>query len=100
MTTEILLTEEFLGIYAQRWLTWAEKNYPQATARLRQSRKVLTTAREVEKSAQNYKEVLEKEYQIHNPRPLKFEEILKWEEQKDLEIDSKIMRERVLIPLN
>jgi hypothetical protein len=24
----ILPTEEPLGIYAQRWLTWAEKNYP------------------------------------------------------------------------
>ncbi|HQM00995.1 MAG TPA: TnpV protein [Ruminococcus flavefaciens] len=98
------MTEEPIGMYGREWMDFMEKNYPMETEYLRMKHKFLTLARQVQKSAEDYRDLLEEQYDRENPRPHPntaqgFNETLKWGEMKQFYVNGEVMREKVLICL-
>ena len=96
---EPTLTEEPLGMYAERWMEFMEQNHPHLAEELRHKRQFLTVARAVDEEARTYRELLDRQYTQANPRPtVEFEKIAAWETTRAFYTDGAVMRERVLIP--
>ena len=93
------MEEEPVGIYGLRWLEMMERDYEVELELLQAAHLRLSVAREVEKMARTYQEILEKQFEENNPRPTgSYEAIVQWERTKQFEVDSQVMREIVLHP--
>lgn len=98
--TEASMDEEPIGIMGMHWIDFMEKNHPILVEEMRFQRKFLTVARSVDKRADEYWEILDKEYDRTNPRPTgDYEKILAWEQAKHFYIDSTVTREVILVPV-
>ncbi|MGN0676351.1 MAG: TnpV protein [Ruminococcus sp.] len=96
---EPTLEKQPIGIYGMKWMDFMEENYPHLVEEMKLYHRYLTVARSVDKSAQDYRDLLDKQYEQMNPRPTNFEEVLKWEQARMFYSDSTVMREIVLIPV-
>ncbi|MBR4021778.1 MAG: TnpV protein [Ruminococcus sp.] len=97
---EASMDEEPIGISGLQWIKFMEKNHPILVEEMRFQRKFLTVARSVDKRADEYWEILDKEYDRTNPRPTgDYEKILAWEQAKHFYIDSTVTREVILVPV-
>jgi len=89
-----------VGIYGTRWLEFMQNNHPKIVKQLRKSQTLQEVARSVDKYAQDYKTLLDRQYERLHPRPWEYdyEEVRKWEFTRNFYTDGTVMRERVLIP--
>ena len=93
------MEEEPIGIYGLKWLDMMQNHYEIELEILMSYPLHLSVAREVEKMARTYQEILEKQFEENNPRPTgSYEAIVQWERTKQFEVDSQVMREIVLQP--
>ena len=98
--TEPTTEQEPIGSYGTAWMHFMEENHPELVEVMRMQHKFLTTARSVDRSAWEYRELLDRQYEQMYPRPNgTFEENLRWEKTRAFYTDGTVMRERVLIPL-
>ena len=98
--TEPSMEQEPIGSYGTAWMHFMEDNHPELVEVMRMKHSFLTMARSVDKSAWEYRELLDRQYEQMNPRPNgTFEENLRWEKTRAFYTDGTVMRERVLIPL-
>ena len=94
------MEEEPIGSYGMAWMHFMESNHPELVEVMRMKHSFLTTARSVDKSAWEYRMLLDRQYEQMNPRPnTGFEENLRWEKTRAFYTDGTVMRERVLIPV-
>ena len=94
------MEEEPIGSYGMAWMHFMESNHPELVEVMRMQHSFLTTARSVDKSAWEYRMLLDEQYAKANPRPnTGFEANLRWEKTRAFYTDGTVMRERVLIPL-
>ena len=92
--------QEPIGSYGTAWMHFMESNHPELVEVMRMQHSFLTTARSVDKSAWEYRMLLDRQYEQMNPRPnTGFEANLRWERTRAFYTDGTVMRERVLIPL-
>jgi hypothetical protein len=94
------LEEEPIGVYGMKWMNFMQEQHPDLVDVMQFHGNYLTVARSVDRSAQEYREILDSQYEQANPRPTEsYEEIRKWETTRAFYTDSTVMRERVLIPI-
>ena len=94
------LEEEPIGVYGMKWMNFMQEQHPDLVDVMQFHGNYLTVARSVDRSAQEYREILDSQYEQMNPRPTEsYEEIRKWETTRAFYTDSTVMRERVLIPI-
>ena len=94
------LEEEPIGGYGIKWMNFMQEQHPDLVDVMQFHGNYLTVARSVDRSAQEYRKILDSQYEQANPRPTEsYEEIRKWETTKAFYTDSTVMRERVLIPI-
>ena len=94
------MEEEPIGSYGMAWIHFMESNHPELVEVMRMKHSFLTTARSVDKSAWEYRMLLDEQYAKANPRPnTGFEANLRWEKTRAFYTDGTVMRERVLIPV-
>ena len=94
------LEEQPIGIYGMKWMNFMQEQHPDLVDVMQFHGNYLTVARSVDRSAQEYREILDSQYEQANPRPTEsYEEIRKWETTRAFYTDSTVMRERVLIPI-
>lgn len=93
------LDEEPIGIMGLKWIDFMEEHYPHYVTVMRFEHKFLTVARSVDKRAEKYRDLLEKQFEKANPRPADFNQILSWEQEKDFYVNRTVMREIVLVPI-
>ena len=94
------MEEEPIGSYGMAWMHFMESNHPELVEVMRMKHSFLTTARSVDKSAWEYRMLLDEQYAKANPRPnTGFEANLRWEKTRAFYTDGTVMRERVLIPV-
>jgi len=93
-----LVNEEIVGTYGTAWLNWMESNHKRLFRELKSKRVLFAIARSVDKSAWEYRKILDRDYAKLNPRPVKYEDVVKWERTREYYTDSTVMRERVLAP--
>ncbi|MBE6873207.1 MAG: TnpV protein [Ruminococcus albus] len=91
------MEKEPIGTYGLKWMDFMEKNYPHLVAEMQMYNRYLTTARSVDRSAQEYRELLDSQYEQQNPRPTEYQAALEWERARMFYSDSTVMRERVLV---
>ena len=92
--------QEPIGSYGTAWMHFMESNHPEMVEVMRMKHSFLTTARSVNRSAWEYRELLDRQYEQMYPRPNgTFEENLAWERTRQFYTDGTVMRERVLVPL-
>ena len=96
--TEPSLEEEPIGLYGQEWMRNMEANYSHLVTQLKYEHRYLTVARTVDREAENYRELLDSQYETEFPRPRTFEETLKWEKARMFHSENTVMREIVLKP--
>ena len=97
---ELSMEEEPIGSYGMAWMHFMEENHPELVEVMRMQHRFLTTARSVDRSAWEDRELLDRQYEQMYPRPNgTFEENLRWEKTRAFYTDGTVMRERVLIPL-
>jgi len=94
-----LLGDEAVGSYAVKWLDFMEENHMDLVEEMSASNTLISVAHSVDDTAWDYRELLDAQYQQHNPRPKTFEEIIKWETTRAYYTDGQVMREKVLIPV-
>ena len=76
------------------------KNHPELVEVMRMKHSFLTTARSVDRSAWEYRDLLDRQYEQMYPRPNgTFEQNLAWERTRAFYTDGTVMRERVLVPV-
>lgn len=93
------MEEEPVGLYGLKWIDMMEKNYFPETQILKLQHKFLSVAREVQRTAEDYRDILENQYEEYYPRPKgSFEKVVQWARTKQFEADSSVMREVVLQP--
>ena len=98
--TEPSMEQEPIGSYGTVWMHFMESNHPELVEVMRMKHSFLTTARSVDRSAWEYRNLLDQQYEQMNPRPNgTYEENLKWERTRQFYTDGTVMRERVLIPV-
>ena len=92
---------EPIGVYGMRWMNFMEEQHSNLVKMMQQKQQYLDVARSVDRSAMEYREILDEQYEQMNPRPesYQFEELLKWEQARMFYSDGAVMRERVLIPI-
>ena len=91
---------EDVGYYGMKWLEFMENHYPNIYRRLEKSETLYTIAQSVDKSAWEYRELLDRQYEQLHPRPYEWEdesEHSSWKFTRNFYTDSAVMRERVLI---
>jgi hypothetical protein len=93
-----LVSEESIGTYGTAWLNWMESNHKKIFRELKSKSILFAVARSIDKSAWEYREILDRDYAKMYPRPVKYEDIVKWERTREYYSDSTVMRERVLYP--
>jgi hypothetical protein len=94
------MEEEPIGSYGMAWIHFMESNHPELVEVMRMKHSFLTTARSVDKSAWEYRMLLDEQYAKANPRPnTGFEANLRWEKTRAFYTDGTVMRERVLVPV-
>ena len=92
------IEEKQIGSYGTRWLNFMESNHKKLFRELKKNDTIIEVARSVDKYAQDYKNLLDRQYEQANPRPCDFDELRKWKFTRDYYTDSEVMRERVLHP--
>ena len=92
------LAEEPIGIYGLQWMHFMEKEYPEWVEVLQFEHRYLTEARKIDKSAWEYRLLLDAQYEKENPRPDNFEETVAWARTQQFFSDSTVMREMILVP--
>jgi hypothetical protein len=96
--TEPSIEEIPLGAYGTAWLNWMEDNHKKKVREMKSKGIFLTVARSVDKSAWDYRKILDRDYEYMHPRPCGEDELRKWEFTRAYYSDSAVMRERVLEP--
>ena len=96
---EMTSIDEPITFYGFRWVDWMHENHPDLVSEMKRKDIFHMVAMSIDKSAWDYRDLLESQYANFHPRPETFEEIVKWEFTRNFYIDSSVMREKVLIPL-
>ena len=92
---EATIEEDPIGSYGLTWMYWMEENHPEKVEEMRFYHRYLTVARSVDKRAWEYRNRLDRQYQLENPRPHGFENIQAWEQTRAYYTDSATMRDIV-----
>lgn len=94
-------SDEPIGVYGMLWMRFMEEQHPDLVEMMEQKQQYLNVARSVDRSAADYRDLLDEQYERVNPRPesYAFEELLQWEQERMFYTDSAVMREIVLIPV-
>ena len=87
---------ETIGNYGKMWMRFMEEQHPELVQEM-QPGQLEAVARSVDRSAWEYRELLDTQYEQMNPRPTDFEAALQWERARAFYTDSAVMRERVLV---
>ena len=90
----------FIGKYASLWEDWMEEHYPDLVDEMWENGTFRDVMRSVEDMANEYKDLLDRQYDETHPRPTcgSFEKIVSWEYTREFYTDSATMRDRVLYP--
>jgi hypothetical protein len=75
-----------------------EHNHKKKVREMKANGIFLTVARSVDKSAWNYRKILDRDYEKMFPRPYDDEGLRKWEFTRAYYSDSGVMRDNVLYP--
>ena len=92
--------EAKLGYYGMRWLDFMENNHPNICRKLAKNGTLFAVAESVNKTASNYKLLLDRQYEQLHPRPYEFEgedELKSWTFTRNFYTRGAVMREKVLI---
>ena len=94
--TEKSLNEEPVGKFGTLWMQWMEENYPEKVEWMMLNNRYLTVARSVEQRTREYMELLDRQYQQTNPRPVgNFNATLAWEQEKQYLVENQAIRDEV-----
>ena len=94
--TEKSLNEEPVGKFGTLWMQWMEENYPEKVEWMMLNNRYLTVARSVEQRTRKYMELLDRQYQQTNPRPVgNFNAALAWEQEKQYLVENQAIRDEV-----
>ncbi|MBR3420345.1 MAG: TnpV protein [Oscillospiraceae bacterium] len=94
--TETPLSEEPVGKFGTLWMQWMEENYPEKVEWMMLNNRYLTVARSVEQRTREYMELLDRQYQQTNPRPVgNFNAALAWEQEKQFLVENQAIRDEV-----
>jgi hypothetical protein len=95
--TEPSMDEEPIGHYGTEWLEFMKEHHPHLVGEMRMKHNLLTVARAVDERAWEYRELLDRQYAQTYPRPMNYEDVVKWEKTRMFHTDSAVMREKVLV---
>jgi len=86
-----------IGTYGAAWIDWMQTHHKKLVREMKSKNTFLAVAMSVDKSAWEYRAILDRDYAKMNPRPTKYEDVVKWERTREFYTDSTVMRERVLV---
>ena len=87
---------EEIGSYGTLWMHFMEEQHPELVQEMAPGQ-FEAIARSVDRSAWEYRALLDAQYEQSNPRPEGFEAALQWERARAFYTDSAVMREKVLV---
>ena len=97
MSNNIIKEEELtIGRWGIAWQRFMQENYPDETAKLKESNRWDELALEIDSEAYSLWELLRKQYAKANPRPTTFMETMKWENTRGFYVDHEVMEQVVL----
>ena len=85
-----------IGRWGIAWQRFMQENYPDETAKLKESNRWDELALEIDSEAYSLWELLRKQYAKANPRPTTFMETMKWENTRGFYVDHEVMEQVVL----
>jgi hypothetical protein len=91
-------TREEVGYFGMAWVNWMKIHHKKLVQELKNNKSFVEVAKSVNADAEDYLELLEGQYESRNPRPLQYEETVRWEQTRDFYTHSIVMREQVLHP--
>ena len=94
---ELSVDEVGIGTYGWAWINWMQTHHKKLVREMKSNNIFHAVARSVDKSAWEYREILDRDYAKLYPRPTKYEDVVKWERTRTFYTDSTVMRERVLV---
>ena len=92
------MMKETIGYYGQCWMTFMDAQFPYEAEALQEKGCFEDVAREVDRSANEYLELLNRQYAELNPPPENPEKYRSWKYTREFYTDGIVMRERVLVP--
>ena len=87
---------EEIGSYGRLWMHFMKEHHPELVQEM-QPGQFEAIALSVDRSAWEYRVLLDAQYEQMNPRPSDFEAALQWERARAFYTDSTVMREKVLV---
>ena len=91
-----------IGYYGKQWIDFMKNHHPKLFRQLKKNQTLFTVAQSVNKSAQEYKDLLDHQYEQMHPRPYEWEGISEhrsWKFTRDFYTEHEVMVDCVLIPL-
>lgn len=92
------MMKETIGYYGQYWMAFMDAQFPYEAEALQEKGYFEEVAREVDRSANEYLELLNRQYAELYPPPEDPEKYRSWRYIRDFYTDGIVMRERVLVP--
>ena len=89
-----------VGYYGMKWVEFMENHYPKLYRQLEKKQKLYAIALSVNKSAREYKDLLDRQYEQLHPRPYEWEDVSEhrsWKFTRDFYTDHEVMVDKVLV---
>lgn len=89
--------DETLGFYAHAWMEFMDTYHPELAQQMQGDGTYERAARAVEHSANDYRDLLNRQYAQQNPPPEGLSALRAWYHTRDFYVNSMVMRENVLV---
>lgn len=86
-----------IGCYGQAWMNFMETHHMKLVRQMKMQGNYEDVARSIDRSAWDYRHLLERQYAKMDPPPEDFSALQSWTYTRDFYIDSEVMREKVLV---